>query len=50
MKGLKARGNVTVDIEWKDGKVSAFKLRSPKPQPVKVRVNGESRTVTPEKN
>jgi len=48
VKGLKARGGVTVDIEWKDGKVSAFKLRSPNPQPVKARVNGESRTITPE--
>ena len=50
VKGLKARGNVTVDIEWNDGKVSTFKLRSPNPQPVKVRVNGESRVITPEQN
>ena len=49
VKGLRARGNVTVDIAWKEGRVSAFQLRSPNPQPVTVRVNGESRTVTPEK-
>jgi alpha-L-fucosidase 2 len=50
VKGLKARGNVTVDIEWKNGKVSLFKLRSPQPQPVKVRVNGEVQVITPERN
>ena len=50
VKGLKARGGVTVDIEWKDGKASAFKLRAHKPQPVPVRVNGQTRSVTPEKN
>ena len=49
VRGLKARGHVTVDITWKDGKASAFKLRSPNPRPVTVRVNGESRIVTPEK-
>jgi alpha-L-fucosidase 2 len=47
--GLRARGSVTVDIAWKDGKVTAYKLRSPNPQPVAVRVNGERATVTPEK-
>jgi hypothetical protein len=38
-----------VNITWKDGKASAFKLRSPNPRPVTVGVNGESRIVTPEK-
>ncbi|MEI8282420.1 MAG: glycoside hydrolase family 95-like protein, partial [Armatimonadota bacterium] len=27
VKGLKARGNVTVDIAWKDGKVTSYKVR-----------------------
>jgi alpha-L-fucosidase 2 len=26
VKGLKAVGNITVDIEWKDGKLSKYKL------------------------
>ncbi|MCL5096454.1 MAG: glycoside hydrolase family 95 protein, partial [Candidatus Omnitrophica bacterium] len=50
VKGLKARGNVTVDIEWKDSRVTAFSLRSPNPKPVHVRINGETRMVTPDKN
>jgi alpha-L-fucosidase 2 len=44
-KGLKARGNFTVDTAWKDGKVLEFSIRSPTPRAVKVRVNGEVRTV-----
>jgi alpha-L-fucosidase 2 len=43
--GLKARGNFTVDASWKDGKVTNFAIRSPTPRQVKVRVNGEVKTV-----
>ncbi len=50
VKGLKAQGNVTVDIEWKDGKTTVFNLRSPNPYPVQVRVNRQVRTVTPGKS
>lgn len=38
VRGLKARGNITVDVEWRNGKVEAFHLRSPKPQVVRVRI------------
>jgi alpha-L-fucosidase 2 len=44
--GLKARGNVTVDIRWKAGRATEATLRSPIPQDVKVRMNGELRTVS----
>jgi alpha-L-fucosidase 2 len=44
-KGLKARGNFTVDAAWKQGKVTKFTIRSPVPRQVKVRVNGEVKTV-----
>jgi alpha-L-fucosidase 2 len=47
VSGLKARGGVTVDIAWTNGKVSGFQLRAPRPRPVKVRINGGSRMVTP---
>jgi len=40
VKGLKARGNLTVDIRWKDGKVTGYKITSPRPRKVKVKVNG----------
>ena len=45
VKGLRARGGLTVDVEWKDGKVTSYRTASPKPRAVKVRVNGEVKTV-----
>lgn len=49
VKGIRARGNITVDMEWKDGKVTEFALRTTatNPKPVKVLVNGETKKVTP---
>jgi alpha-L-fucosidase 2 len=43
--GLGARGGFTVDIEWKAGKVTSYAISSPKSHEVKVRVNGEEKTV-----
>ena len=40
VKGLRARGNFTVDMAWKDGKVIRYHVRSPQPRKVKLRVNG----------
>lgn len=45
VKGLKARNNITVDIKWKNGKVTDYKLSSPVRQTVKVKVNGEIKEV-----
>lgn len=45
VKGLKARGNITVDIEWQDGRVSSLVLLSPISQHVQVMVNGETKEV-----
>ena len=39
--GLKARGNVEIDMCWKNGKVTEWKLSSPYHQRVKVLVNGK---------
>ena len=47
--GLCARGGFTVDLEWKDGKVVAYRITSKEPRSVKVRVNGEEKTVKAEK-
>jgi alpha-L-fucosidase 2 len=45
VKGLKARGNFTVDMKWKDGKVTAYKVTSPTPRIVKVKINGEVKNI-----
>jgi alpha-L-fucosidase 2 len=47
--GLRARGGYTVDIEWKHGKVSSYRIASALPRAVKVRANGELKTVISEK-
>lgn len=39
-KGLRARGGYEVECNWSDGKVTNYKIYSPKPKRVKVRVNG----------
>jgi len=46
VKGLKARGNYTVSLSWKDGKVINYTVSSPKPSKVKVKVNGEMKVIT----
>ncbi len=47
--GLRARGGFTVDIEWKDGKVTNYRIASAAPREVKVRINGEAKSVNSEK-
>ncbi|UOE47047.1 glycoside hydrolase family 95 protein [Mucilaginibacter sp. SMC90] len=45
VKGLKARGNFTVDMKWKDGKITDYKITSPTPHMVKVKVNGQIKNI-----
>ena len=47
--GLRVRGNFTVDLQWKDGKVIGYRIASPAPTPIQVQVNGAWKTVMPEK-
>jgi alpha-L-fucosidase 2 len=47
--GLCARGGFVVDVAWKDGKVANYRVASAGPREVKVRVNGETKTITSEK-
>ena len=49
VKGLKARGNFTVDMNWKDGKITSYRISSTKAKKVKVKVNGEMKEITSEK-
>ncbi len=48
LKGLRARGNFTVDLEWSERRVTAFQVTSTEPREVKVRVNGAVQTVKAE--
>ena len=48
VKGLRARGGFTVDMEWKDGKVGRYRIAATKPRPVNVRVNGKVTAVVAE--
>lgn len=50
VKGLKARGNYTVDFSWKDGKVIEYVITSPAPAKVKVKVNGQITEIQSRKN
>jgi alpha-L-fucosidase 2 len=47
--GLKARGNFTVDFKWKDGRVTEYRITSPFPAPIKVKVNGVTKALTSQK-
>jgi alpha-L-fucosidase 2 len=49
VKGLRARGGFTVDIEWKNGKVTNYRIAAADPREVKVRVNGEMKMLKTEK-
>ena len=48
VRGLCARGGFTVDTEWTDGKVTNYRIASPEPRTVKIRVNGEAKTILSE--
>ncbi len=47
-RGIRARGNITVDMDWKDGKVTRYRLSSSTPQEVTVVVNGKKKKEMPE--
>lgn len=50
VKGIKARGNLTLDFEWKNGQVIGYKIYGPNPQKVKLRINGKMVQVTSQKS
>ena len=48
VKGIRARGGITIDMEWKNGRVTKYKLYSnSSDEPVPVIVNGAKTKVTP---
>jgi alpha-L-fucosidase 2 len=50
VKGLRARGGFTVDLEWKSGKLVSYRIASADPRPVTIRANGEIMTIQSEKD
>jgi len=48
IKGLKARGNFTVDFTWKDGRVTSYHVRSTTAGKVKIRINGQIKEIQTE--
>lgn len=49
VRGLRARGGFAVDVSWQNGKVISFRIASAEPREVKVKVNGERKTLRSEK-
>lgn len=49
VKGIRARGNITIDMEWRGSRVTSCTLSTtdPDPQPVQVLVNGKKVEMTP---
>ena len=45
VSGLRARGGFEVEMEWAAGKVTKYRITSADPKTVRVRVNGESKTI-----
>jgi alpha-L-fucosidase 2 len=45
VRGLRARGGFTVDAAWKNGNVMSYRIASPEPREVTVRVNGELKKI-----
>jgi alpha-L-fucosidase 2 len=48
VRGLRARGNFTVDFAWKEGKVTDYRITSEKPRKIKIHLNGEEKEIISE--
>jgi alpha-L-fucosidase 2 len=49
VRGLKARGNYTVNMKWKDGKITDYHILSAQNRKVKVKINGVIKNISTEK-
>ena len=50
VKGMKARGNMTVDFAWKDGRITSYRIFSTAKQRVKLKINGTMKEVVTEQD
>jgi len=49
VSGLRARGNFTVDMKWKDGKITSYRVTSSSPRKVKIIINGILKEIVAER-
>ena len=49
VKGLRARGGYTVDIQWREGRVSNYRIASTEARQVTIRVHGETKNIQSER-
>ena len=47
--GLRARGGFQVDMEWKYGKITQYRIASTSPSPVKVKIGGVVKSIISER-
>ena len=50
IRGLLAKGNITVDIEWENNKAKKIRLITPVSQGVVISVNGEDMEISLKEN
>jgi alpha-L-fucosidase 2 len=48
VSGLRGRGGFIVDMEWKEGKVTGYRIGSSSPRPVTVQMNGATKNLVSE--
>ncbi|RVU02838.1 glycoside hydrolase family 95 protein [Mucilaginibacter limnophilus] len=49
VKGLKARGNFTVNFSWKNGKIVSYTVSSATPKKIKIKINGTVKEIVSKK-
>ncbi|MCL4204488.1 MAG: glycoside hydrolase N-terminal domain-containing protein [Pirellulaceae bacterium] len=50
VRGLRARGGFAVDIQWKDGLVTEYRITSAEPRLVQLRINGQDKQIRSERH
>ncbi len=48
VNGIRARGGHEIDLEWKNGELTSYKIRSKQPTDVQIRIGDETKTIRTE--